>query len=140
LPANQPYPVGLKPEGNEDWKIKLIGVPSPVNSKYTWLIPKFSTIARGTRLTTERIAGVKIGDQIMKQEKEVLMEVLCNREEGIAFDFIEKGVFKPEVEPPHIIPMIEHVPWQAANFRVPKAVEGEVIDIVRKKLECGALE
>jgi len=68
------------------------------------------------------------------------MEVLYNREAGIAFDFMEKGAFKLEVEPPHIIPTIQYEPWQAANFRVPKALEGEVVDIVKKKLEYGALE
>jgi len=91
-------------------------------------------------LTAQRIAGLKIGTGITNQERELLMEVLYNREAGIAFDFTEKGVFKPEVESLHIIPTIQHEPWQAANFRVPKALEGEVVDIVKKKLECGALE
>jgi len=68
------------------------------------------------------------------------MEVLFTREKGIAFDFSEKAVFKPEVEPPHVILTITHKPWQVANFRVPKALEGEVIEIIWKKLECGALE
>ena len=68
------------------------------------------------------------------------MEVLYNREAGIGFDFTEKVVCKPEVEAPHIIPTIQHEPWHAANFRVPKALEAEVVDIVKKKLECGALE
>jgi len=140
LPANQPHTGGLKPGGDEDWKIKLVGNPSPINIKYPWLIPKFSNIPRGTRLTAERIAGLKIGMGITNQEREVLIEVLYNREAGIAFDFMEKGVFKPEVEPPHIIPTIQHEPWQAVNFRVPKALEGEVVDIVKKNLECGALE
>jgi len=53
---------------------------------------------------------------------------------------MEKSVFKPEVEPPHKILVIPHEPWQAASFRIPKALEGEVVDIVKKKLECGALE
>jgi len=140
LPANQPHAGGLKPGGEKDWKIKLVRNPSPVNIKYPWLIPKFSNIPRGLRLTAERIAGLKIGTGITNQEREVLMEVLYNREAGIAFDFTEKGVFKPEVESPHIILTIQCEPWQAANFRVPKALEGEVVDIVKKKLECGALE
>ena len=44
LLANQPHMGGLKPEGDEDWKIKL-----------------FSNIPRGTRLTAERMDGLKIG-------------------------------------------------------------------------------
>jgi len=140
LLANQSHAGGLKPGGNEDWKIKLVGNPSPINIKYPWWIPKFSNIPRGIRLTAERIAGLMIETGITNQERNVLMQVLYNREARIAFDFTEKGVFKPEVEPPHIIPTIQHKPWQAANFRVPKALEGEVVDIVKKKLECGALE
>jgi len=140
LLGNQPHTGGLKPGDDEDWKIKLVGNPLQVNIKYPWLIPKFSNILRRTRLTAERFAGLKIGTGITNQEMEVLMEVLYDREAGIVFDFMEKGVFKPEVEPPHIIPTIQHEPWQAANFRVPKALEGEVVDIVKKKLECGALE
>jgi len=68
------------------------------------------------------------------------MEVLFSREKGIAFDCSEKGVFKPEVEPLYVIPSIAHEPWQVANFRVTKALEGEVIEIIQKKLECRALE
>jgi len=118
----------------------LIGLPCPENKKYPWLIPKFSDIERGSRLTPERIEKLKIGKGITKEEREVLMEVLFSREKGILFDFTEKGVFKPEVEPPHVIWTIAYEPWQVANFRVPKALEGEVIEIIRKKLECGTLE
>jgi len=139
-PANQQHTGGIKSEGSENWKKLLIGLPCPENKKYPWLIPKFSDIERGSRLTPERIEKLKIGKGITKEEREVLIEVLFSREKGIAFDFTEKGVFKPEVEPPHVIPTIAHEPWQVANFRVPKALEGEVIEIIRKKLECGALE
>jgi len=140
LLANQLYTGGLKHEGDEDSKIKLVRNPSPINIKYLWLIPKFSNIPRGTRLTTEHISGLKIGMGITNQEKEILMEVLYNGEAEIAFDFTEERVFKPEVEPSHIIRVIKHEPWQAVSFRVPKALEGEVVDIVKQKLECGALE
>jgi len=69
LPANQSHTGGLKPGGDEDWKIKLVGNSSPVNIKYPWLSPKFSNIPRGTRLTAERFAGLKIGTGITNQEK-----------------------------------------------------------------------
>jgi len=118
----------------------LIGLPCLENKKYPWLIPKFSDIERGSRLTLERIEKLKIGKSIMKEEQEVLMEVLFSREKGITFDCTKKGVIKPEVEPPHVIPTMAHELWQVANFRVPKALEREVIEIIRKKLECGALE
>jgi len=46
---------GIKPEGSENWKKLLIGLPCPESKKYPWLIPKFSDIERGSRLTTKRI-------------------------------------------------------------------------------------
>jgi len=132
-PASQQHTGGIKPEGSENWKKLLIGLQYPENKKYLWLIPKFSDIERGSRLTPERIEKLKIRKGVKKEEREVLMEVLFSREKGIAFDFTEKGIFKPEVEPRHVIPTIAHEPCQIANFRVPKALEGEVIKIIRKK-------
>jgi len=114
-PPNQQHTGGIKQEGSENWKKLLIGLPCPENKKYPWLIPKFSDIERGSRLTPERIKKLKIGKGIMKEEREVLMEVLVSREKGIAFDFSEKRVFKPEVEPQHVIPTIADEPWQVSR-------------------------
>jgi len=78
-PANQPYTGGLKPVGDEDWKLKLAGNPSPANAKYLWLIPKFSDMVKRTRLTKEYIHKLKIGKGVSQRENDVLMEVLFNR-------------------------------------------------------------
>jgi len=86
----------------------LEGLPCPENKKYPWLIPKFSDIECGSRLTLERFEKLKIEKGITKEEQEVLIEVLFSREKGITFDFTKRGVFKPEVEPPHVIPTIVH--------------------------------
>ena len=66
--------------------------------------------------------------------------MLFNRKAGIAFDFIEKGCFSDDVEPPHVIPMISHTPWQAKSFKVAKALEQEVVKIIKARIDCGALE
>ena len=87
------YTGELKREGNEDWKIKFVGNLSLINIKYPWLIPKFLNIPRGTRLISQCIAGLKIRIGITNQERKVIIEVLYNRDAGIAFDFMEKGVF-----------------------------------------------
>ena len=91
-------------------------------------------------MTQERIERLKFGENLTIEEKEALFEVLFNREAGIAFDFSEKGCFKPEIEPPHVIPTIQHSPWQVSSFRVPKALELKVTEIIKSKLDCGALE
>ena len=66
--------------------------------------------------------------------------MLFDREAGIAFDFTEKGCFSDDVEPPHVIPMISHTLWQAKSFKVPKALEQEVVKIMKDRIDCGALE
>ena len=74
------------------------------------------------------------------EEHDVFLEVLFNHEAGIAFDFIEKGRFSDDVEPPHVIPTVSHTPWQAKTFKVPKALEQEVVKIIKDRIDCGVLE
>ncbi len=49
-----------------------------------WLITKFTPIAKGARLTPERLGKMIIEDGITDQEKEVLTEMLYNREAVLA--------------------------------------------------------
>ena len=67
------------------------------------LIPKFSTIVRGSRLIKERLEDMDIGAELWPREKEILVELLYNREKGIAFDWQEKGRVSVGIEPPHVI-------------------------------------
>jgi hypothetical protein len=43
-----------------------------------WLIPKFSVLGKGSRLTDERVALMQIGTDLLPQEKDLLMQVLYN--------------------------------------------------------------
>ncbi len=53
--------------------------------KYTyWLIPKFTPIVKGAMLTPERKGKMIIGEGMTAQEKEVLTEMLYNREAILA--------------------------------------------------------
>ena len=114
-PVNRPHKEGLKPEGVENWKEQIAVYKGEDSNKsgsqYPWLILRFSNIERGRQLTPERIEKLKIGQSLTSKERIVLLEVLFNREGGIAFDFTEKGYFKVEVEPPHAIPTIQHGSW-----------------------------
>ena len=66
--------------------------------------------------------------------------MLFNCEAGIAFDFTEKGHFSDDIELPHVMPAISHTPWQAKSFKVLKALEQEVVKIIKDRIGCGALE
>lgn len=140
-PVDQPHKDGGVPEEKQEWKEPLEGGKLVDRSYYNGnLIPKFSKIKKGSRLTEERVSELKIGGDLTKREKELLLEVLFNREEAIAFDFNEKGIIKREVEAPHKIPTIEHQAWQAAGFRVPKGLREEVREIIEDRLKAGTAE
>lgn len=54
-------------------------------NKYThWLIPMFIPIAKEARFTLKRLAKMIIGDSITFQKKDLLTEMLYNREAILA--------------------------------------------------------
>ena len=105
-----------------------------------WLIPKSLDIERGLRLTEECIKKLKVGSNLTAEEHDIFLEVLFNYEAGIAFNFTEKGRFSDDVELPHVIPTISYTPWQAKSFKVPKALEQEVVKIIKDRIDCRVLE
>ena len=59
----------------------------------------------------------------MPKEKEILKELLFNRESAIAFDWQEKGRIKTEIESPHIIRIRPgHIPCQERPMKIPHAL------------------
>jgi hypothetical protein len=79
---------GDKPGGILDWvqKSKEKDVYHESSGTYSrWLIPKFSAINKGERLTPKRIEKLKIGASITPEEKDLLIEMLHNREKTLAF-------------------------------------------------------
>ncbi len=103
---------GSKPDGSDAWKIDAIQKEIPIldpADKYTnWLISKFTSIAKGARLTLERLGKMIIGDGMMYQEKKVLIERLYTREAVLVCDFTKMGKVKREVAPSQKIRTIEH--------------------------------
>jgi hypothetical protein len=64
------------------------------------LIPKFSDIKRGSRLTSERIGELILGEGLKPREKEILLELLYWREKGIVFKFLECRRVDNNITPP----------------------------------------
>ena len=105
-----------------------------------WLIPKFSTIPQGSRITPERVEKMLVGDSMQMKEKELLLSCLYNREAAFAWNFSEIGQIRPEVTPPMEIRTVPHEAWQAAGFPIPKALQGTVIEMLRERMNAGLLE
>ena len=135
-PVNTPHRDGLKPERRMDWKHEKLKKEKEKGIEYegqhaNWLIAKFSTIEKGTRLTEERMKEMKLPSNFAAEEMNLLEEMLFNREAVFAWDWAEKGKLDVDIEPPHKIPTISHEPWQAPSFRIPKALDEEVREILQ---------
>jgi hypothetical protein len=120
--------------GREDWKDQEEKLHSNSQQKGNydlWLTPKFSTIARGARLTQERVERMIVGDS---QEKNLMLEMLYNREAALAWDFNEIGCVKDSVAPSQEIRTVPHKVWQTPSFPVPRALQKTVIEMLKERL------
>lgn len=111
---------GSKPDGSDTWRLDAIKreilILDPTDKYMHWLIPKFTLIGKGTRLTPERLDKMIIGDGITEQEKKIFTEMLYNREAVLAWDFTEIEKFKREVALPQKIRTVEYKTWQVPGF------------------------
>ena len=138
---------GSMPGGESDWKRKAMAKAFPLEKDREmpgkwkgWIVPKFSKIPKGSRLTTERIKRMLVGDFLRPEEREMLLQVLYNREKALAWDFSEMGRVKEEVAPPQVIETIDHKAWQIPGFPLPRALQEIVIEMLRERIEQGLLE
>src|SRR5205807_9995866 len=92
VPQDIGYGKGEMPAGDSSWREKRIQKERYQPGRYDgYLIPKFSSIRSGERLRAGRIMKMKIGEELWPAERDLLMEMLYNREAAIAFDSSEKG-------------------------------------------------
>ena len=141
-PVNPNRTDGRKPGEVLDWveRSKLSDVISTPGKYSQWLIPKFSDIERGSRLTRERVEALIIGKDLTPQEMDVFVEMLHNREKVIAYDFKHCGKVRADVAPPQTIRTVDHTAWQVPGFPVPKALIPIVIDLLKERIATGVLE
>jgi len=102
---------------------------------------KPTVVPRGSRLTPERLARMKIGTgYLSEEERQLFVDILFEYEGAIAFVDSEMGLVSPAIEPPVHINTVPHSPWQQQNIRLPKAMQEAATEIVKDKLEIGVLE
>ena len=137
---------GSTPEGDPEWKAKKwekVRKKLQEDSKYRdWITPKFSDIKRGTRIYKERLQGLidQVNGTLTREELDVFLEIMYNREAALAWEFSECGKLDPLVAPPQVIRVVEHKAWQAKGIPIPKGCEKEVIKLLRTRMERGILE
>lgn len=116
---------GTEPCGSITWRNEILKHEKPtleigMQLKFSdWLIPKFSTLARGLRLEPERLQKMIVRNSMTLAEKNLFTEMLFNREAALACDFSEVGRVKRKVASPQKIRTVEHTAWQVPGFRIP---------------------
>lgn len=146
LPQNVARTDGAAPGGEVFWKDEILKqekekLKARKPEKFDkWLTPRFTDDPVGSRLTPERMVSIPVGEELTEQEKELFYECLMNREMTLAWNMSEIGRIRPEVTPPLKIDTIDHEPWQAPSFPVPKALKQEVNEMLRERLRNGVLE
>src|SRR5947209_20612031 len=82
--VDEGHAAGEKPAGEAGWRERLLAEEKARRldkGKYAGiLVPKFSTIKRGERLTPERLAKLEIGKELRPAEREWLKEMRFNKE------------------------------------------------------------
>lgn len=112
--------VRSKPDRSDTERLDIIKTETPIFDpidKYIhWLIPKFIPIAKRARLTPERLGKMIIGAGMTEQKKEVLMEILYNKEVILAWDFTKMRKVKKKVASPQKIQIVDYKTWQVPRF------------------------
>jgi len=146
LPQNVPRTDGAPPGGEIFWKDEILKqekekLKSRKPGRFDkWLTPRFTDAPVGLRLTPERMASIPVGEELTPQEKELFFACLSNREMALAWNMSEIGRVRKEVTPPLKIDTVDHEPWQAPGFPVPKALKQVINDMLRERLRHGILE
>ena len=134
---------GETPGGRRDWYVlsKERDFKQPQTGKYKdYLLPRFCSIPRGSRLTPERLQLLNVGDWLWEEEKLMFFELMLNHESVIAFDWVDCGRIHEDVTPPIVIKTIPHKAWQERNFPCPKALFPIVAQMLIDRLNRGVLE
>jgi len=145
-PVDKAISDSSNPTGNPLWRETALAIQRQSlkgrdQGPYDHLFePRYCTEPPGFRLTEERWHAMLIDDDLRIQERKLLKAMLTNREKALAWEFTELGRCSEDVVPAVKIHTVEHVAWQAKSFPVPKALLGEVIDMLQKRIDASIFE
>jgi hypothetical protein len=105
-----------------------------------FLISKFFELTKEARLKFERIQKMQIKNELLKREKELLFEMLFNREIAFFWDFIEKDLIRSKVSSLMKIRTMSHEVWQILEFQILKALTEIVAKMIRNRIKNDVLE
>ncbi len=77
---------------------------------------------------------------LMKSEAELLIHVLFQYEQAIAFTDLECRTFSQKYYPDYVIRTVPHQLWQRKPIRLPQSRQEEVIQIMKEQILSGKYE
>src|SRR5258708_22185598 len=105
--------------------------------------PSFESLEYTRRLTKERMAKIIScipRDFLMKAELDLLVHVLKEREDIIAFTDAEHGTFNRKYYPDYVMKTIPHMPWQIKPLRLLLARTEEIMTMLKEQTLAGKYE
>ncbi|OJT10001.1 Retrovirus-related Pol polyprotein from transposon 17.6 [Trametes pubescens] len=118
----------------------LILSPPPPLPTHPPTVSSFAPMPRLTREHLDIILATVPPDFLQPAEIDLLVYVLSERQRAIAFTDNERGIFNREYFPDYVIPVIEHVPWVRSPIPIPKAIEKDVLRLIREQTLAGKYE
>src|SRR5580693_55435 len=116
-----------------------LGSPPPLITRPT----KREDIKYTARLSEERVERI-IGNIpngfLTKTELDLLINVVMDHENAFAFTDEERGSFSSDYYPDYVMRTVPHAPWQVNPIRLPRAREGEIMQMLDEQMRAGKYE
>ncbi len=134
----------FKSDDDASWKKDIIKkkkyFKNLIDQFAEFLISKFSELTKEARLKSERIQRMQIKNELLKREREFLLEMLFNREVVFFWDFIEKDSIRSKITSFMKIRIMFHEAWQILEFQISKALIEIVAEMIRDRIKNDVLE
>jgi hypothetical protein len=118
-------------------------IPIPIIPKIPTHPPRIDELQYTERLSRERIDVIvsNVSENFLTEEEmALLLWVLFQNEEAIAFEDSERGTYKPEYYPDYVMETIPHIPWRLPPIRIAESIKGEMIQMLKNQMDNGNLE
>jgi hypothetical protein len=97
-------------------------------------------LTKKARLKFERIQRMQIKNELLKREKELLFEMLFNREIAFFWDFIEKNSIRSKITSLMKIRTMSHEVWQILEFQIFKTLIEIVAKMIKNRIKNDVLK
>lgn len=141
--ANRRKPIPMAIRNVAPQKVEYKPIPRIVLPPFPTHPPSLSQFPYSTRLTKERLDLIitNIPEKFLSSDElHLLLWVLSENENAVAFDEIERGTFKQEFFPDYIMETVEHTPWRYPAMKLPEIVKREMTQMLIQQKLAGNLE